>query len=1725
MPHNVSMNENVQSKGHDRIGDSCISHDVSAHRVKEGQDVSVIDGNQCGSLPPEVNTDTESQPDIPASGVAGTHRVKEGQDVSVIDGNQCGSLPLEVNTDTESQPDIPANTGSSALTGEDNESVHKIQLADKRIFENTLRVNIGKARAAALVDTGATVSCISNNFLNTINPHYVRYLQPDIMTVFGVGNMAHEVSAKVELNFVIDGTEFTHTFHALHNGYNMILGMDFLTDHGAVLNFKEAEITLDGKVFQMQPPHIRSSLLKTTAPVLISAFTATSVPARLSKSIDANYLLLSGARELNLVSTDLDVTPTIISCEKDDITTMCRIINTSATPVCIPAGSVVAVAQTVAIANVLDFDECVDLEQELQDDELLQENEGDNFQLNFENAKLTDEEKRLVTRFVQLNIRRFAAKLEDLGRNSDNPHLIKTGTSKPISLRYYRTSPVLQREIERQIKELLRHGLIEPSRSKWRSPVLLVKKPDSTFRLVCDYRNLNKVTEKESFPLPRLEDVWDLIGEKKPQYFSVLDLSSGFWQLELDEETKHKTSFVTRCGQYQWNVLPFGLTNSPITFQQTMNQVLGDLILTCCIVYVDDIVVFSPDLETHLQDLQQVFDRLEQAGLKLKLSKCRFAVSKVKYLGHILSPEGISPNPEKVDVIKNYPTPKNVKQVRQFLGLCNYYRRFQKDYSQIAKPLQNLTKKDSEWVWSPACQRAFETLRNNLVTAPMLKYADMEKPFILTTDASSVALGYVLSQVDDEGVERVIEFAGRALRNSELNYSVTDKEGLGVVEGFNHFHSYLYGNFTTVITDHSALTYIQNNTKITGRVARWAILLQNYDYEIIHRPGAENTNADAISRLENLHAPPEGEGVDLPHADILVIDPEPVEIIYRQHPREYPIFRDAVPVPETIMQINDVDLPALQQSCPEIGPIYRYHLDGTLPDDKTVQQSLVAHAKEYGLRSDVLHHIHEKRSRHKDRDDVAIHQIVIPKILRPSILSEYHDSIMGGHQGFTRTYECIKQKYFWPRMYSDIDKYLRSCTSCQQAKTHYQQRNKPPLTPLPIEPLFSRWHIDFLGPLRTAHDGSKYILLVVESFSRWCEAFPLKSADAVSVAKVLYTDIFTRYGAPVSLVSDRGQQFMSKLVQALCAMFSVRRKMTSSYHPQTNSACERMNSYILSSLRAYVRPDQLDWPGLLPGIMMAYRHTPATNSTEFSPFYILFNQTMKTPLDTEIDGELKDVPVAFRSDLKSYIKGVEVSRKIARDNIARHQRINKAYSDRHANEVEYEINDLVWVHNPEVPIGLSKKLRRMWVGPYRVCDIGPNHTYRLQNCETMEISPSMMNASRFKPVVREQQSALRELMNNGHRQTQRPTLHPSNAGNVSSELEQSTSRATTNSGQISTHCGPRRQRDESQTGSSRAGQSATGNDHNEDTNSGSRHSRDGKGQTRSPTLNPSNAGKVSSESELSTSQATTNSRQITSHRGPRKQRDESQTGSSRAGQPYITGKGNDSGDKYSGFPPSRSSTSDHQSKPNPKTGKLRGATNGQQHQIKGSPSGKPPTIPHKPVIKNSERSCTSRSQLRIKRPTAESSHPPFSDPEQSKLGQDNRQRPPICRVHNLKNNGGKKFFLVEYQGVPKKEWISEGFVHIPQTLIDECLVTRTWQGQPRKKRPTKAKHLWSPKQLLQGCEICKTPPIITVLPRVQPPFIDYSAQPIQPIYNGLYSRSFPTHALGMTKCSKLTEVF
>ncbi len=438
---------------------------------------------------------------------------------------------------------------------------------------------------------------------------------------------------------------------------------------------------------------------------------------------------------------------------------------------------------------------------------------------------LTPEQVHQLEHLLIQNTDIFSQGPHDLGRTSIVRHEITTNGSPPIRQRPYRTAPPQRELITQHITSMLEADIIEPSVSPWASPVVLVKKKDGSTRFCIDYRKLNAVTKKDSYPIPHIQESLDLLGQT--QYFTTLDLFSGYWQVEMNESSKEYTAFTTYDGLYQFKVLPFGLCNAPSTFQRLMESVLRGLNWKICLIYIDDIIIFSKSFEEHLAHIDLVFARLRAANIKLKASKCHFAYPQVTYLGHIVSRHGIQPDPDKVSAVREFPIPKKVKDVRSFLGLANYYRRFIKNFAHIAGPLTALLRKNAKFQWTAQCQNAFDTLKQSLISAPILNFPDFTLPFELYVDASLDGLGMTLGQIQN-GKDVVIAYAGRSLNSAELSYSATEKEALAVIEGIKKFQPYLHGRKFTVHTDHHALKWLMTIKDVTGRLARWSLFIQQF---------------------------------------------------------------------------------------------------------------------------------------------------------------------------------------------------------------------------------------------------------------------------------------------------------------------------------------------------------------------------------------------------------------------------------------------------------------------------------------------------------------------------------------------------------------------------------------------------------------------------------------------------------------------------------------------------------------------------------------------------------------------------------------------------------------------------------------------------------------------------------------------------------------------------------
>jgi hypothetical protein len=441
----------------------------------------------------------------------------------------------------------------------------------------------------------------------------------------------------------------------------------------------------------------------------------------------------------------------------------------------------------------------------------------------------------------------FVKDKKELGRTGITKHKIDTGNHEPIKQRAYRAIGERRKVIEEETRKMKERDVIEDGYGPWASPVVLIPKKNGEIRFCIDYRKLNGITKKDNHPLPRIDDMLDTFNGS--EWFTTLDLASGYWQVEMNKEDKEKTAFITHEGLYQWKVMPFGLCNAPATFQRLMHKVLGNLIYTKAPVYIDDINVHSKSFNQHIEDLREVFGKLRKAKLKLRPDKCNFCYREIKFLGHIVGKDGIKVDQDKIKKVREFPKPENVSELRGFVGLASYYRKFIKDFSKITKPLTKLFQKDLEYVWRKEQEESFEALKEKLTTAPVLAYPDFEKEFTLYTDASGYALGAVLSQKGEDGKERVIEYASKGLTKAEQNYSTTELECYAIVWAIEEkFHHYLINKKFKVVTDHYALKWLQTNA-LKGRRARWILKLQPYDFEIIHKEGRKHKNADALSRI------------------------------------------------------------------------------------------------------------------------------------------------------------------------------------------------------------------------------------------------------------------------------------------------------------------------------------------------------------------------------------------------------------------------------------------------------------------------------------------------------------------------------------------------------------------------------------------------------------------------------------------------------------------------------------------------------------------------------------------------------------------------------------------------------------------------------------------------------------------------------------------------------------
>lgn len=874
----------------------------------------------------------------------------------------------------------------------------------------------------------------------------------------------------------------------------------------------------------------------------------------------------------------------------------------------------------------------------------------------FDLQHLTEEERIKVLELIERFRDVFARDSYGLQGTDLLEHEIHLTDSVPVreSRRY--VPHHLRGILKEQIAELLESEIITPSKSAYGSPIVLIRKRDNTYRFCIDFRKLNQKTVKDSYPLPHIGQTLDLLHGSK--YFTTLDLTAGFHQIPIRECDRHKTAFICDFGLFQFSKLPFGLVNGPASFERTMDTIFSDLREDRIFVYVDDILCASPDLETHLAKLEIVFKRLRKHGLKIKPNKCRFLARETTYLGHKIDHIGIRPDPRNLEAVRNFPVPKSVKQVRSFVGLASFYRRHVKDFTTIALPLTNLTRKNVKFVWDDACQRAFEQLKNLLLCEPVLAFPDFSQRFFLTCDASNVAIAGILEQEGDNGVRHPIAYYSRKLNPAEKRYSTVEQECLALVSAVAYFKVYLVGRPFTIFTDHRPLRWLLNSKTTNSRLARWSLSLSEYDFDVQYRPGKANSNADALSRqIGNSSEPPCLETANI----ILAPNINSERLIEAQ--------RSDDKLKEIIEQLEHKEYKKA---------------------DKT--------SDAYFLRDKLLYHF-SLPAFNSPRQHV-IEQLVVPESLKSQILFENHDMETAGHFGFDKTLSRIRHKYFWLNMYSEIRDYVDTCKTCQQRRG-YKPKHKAELVQPEIPPVpWLKLALDLTGPLPVTERGNRYLLAVIDYFTKYAILIPLPDQTAQSIATALVEHVFTKFGAPQEILTDRGTNFLSALMQELYKSFHVTKLNTTAFHPSSDGLVERLIATLSNSLAMFCSSSQNDWDTLAHLVAMGYNSTVQTSTNE-SPSFLLFGRDLSIP-----GSIMMSAPSQSYADSQSYIEhlvaDLQNSYQIVRENLQKASDVACQYRKKTAVSKGIHVGDLVYLHDPSVPRGKSRKLTTHLKGPYRV---------------------------------------------------------------------------------------------------------------------------------------------------------------------------------------------------------------------------------------------------------------------------------------------------------------------------------------------------------------------------------------------------------------------------------------
>ena len=863
---------------------------------------------------------------------------------------------------------------------------------------------------------------------------------------------------------------------------------------------------------------------------------------------------------------------------------------------------------------------------------------------------------------------------------------IKPGSIPPCQAPY-RMDEGKKAAIEATIKYLYEHGLSRDSLSEYAAPVTLALKPDGSWRFCVDYRKLNAITKEAKYPLPRIEDCLDQLRGAK--FFTKIDLRSGYWQVRIHPDDVEKSAFRTHMGHHEFLVVPFGLQGAPSLFQRLMNHYLRPYLGKYCMVYLDDIIIYSKTREEHLQHLETILQLLRDKKLYAKGSKCEMFRTKVLFLGYIVEDGKIHMDPDKVKAITEWIEPKNVREVRSFLGLCNFYRKFVEKYAEKAKPLTDILKstefeekfgakfaKKAPVTFGEKEKAAFQTLKDAISSAPCLAIYDPTKPTETWADASweNKTVGAVLLQNFGNGLQP-IAFMSKVMNAAQSKYPTFEQELLALKLAFEEWRHYLLPLQFIARTDHNGLKYLRTQKHLSERQWHWLAFFSEFYFDLQYRPGKQMQVPDALSRRPNTQSDLEellrvGKEDD-DNISITIPTNEGTRKVYLNLEMNHK---------ETIADLefkyeNDIDF----------GEIYETLKNKT---QKQIPPSMT------------LYHLNEK-----DQliwvDKSQTQRICVPKTERLKLIKENHDTPIGGHFGTEKTYERLRRNFYWPNMRAMINSYVTTCDQCQKHKHWTQSRFRSAIIPdVPME-AWESVSIDFCGPFPKTKQGYELVCAISCNLTNETIFVACKlNMSAADTAELYKRHVFRFKGLPKKIISDRGPQFIASFWENLWKLLDTNVARTAPYHPQSNPV-ERQNKTFQEGLRSFVNARQDDWDERLILFEFAFNDTmnPSTGS---SPFYLNLGRHPRTPVTTQID---TPQPAVY-----DFITKMQNDISAARDALLKSKAYNADHTYKDFQIPEFKVGDKVLLHTENLNLKLpSKKLQPIWIGPLTILQLrGPN---------------------------------------------------------------------------------------------------------------------------------------------------------------------------------------------------------------------------------------------------------------------------------------------------------------------------------------------------------------------------------------------------------------------------------